>query len=33
LGYEMAMLVKSVRPYLVTPARQAAGAVGGTVGP
>ncbi|MFE5945394.1 roadblock/LC7 domain-containing protein [Streptomyces sp. NPDC056480] len=29
LGYEMAMLVKSVRPYLVTPARQAAGAVGG----
>ncbi|MGR8007134.1 roadblock/LC7 domain-containing protein [Streptomyces hypolithicus] len=26
LGYEMAMLVKSVRPYLVTPARQRAGA-------
>ncbi|MDG9701302.1 roadblock/LC7 domain-containing protein [Streptomyces sp. DH37] len=25
LGYEMAMLVKSVRPYLATPARQAAG--------
>ncbi|MFI5759220.1 roadblock/LC7 domain-containing protein [Streptomyces sp. NPDC051569] len=25
LGYEMAMLVKSVRPYLVTPLRQAAG--------
>ncbi|KAF4410793.1 MULTISPECIES: roadblock/LC7 domain-containing protein [Streptomyces] len=24
LGYEMAMLVKSVRPYLVTPARQSA---------
>lgn len=24
LGYEMAMLVKSVRPYLVTPARQPA---------
>ena len=28
LGYEMAMLVKSVRPYLATPARQAAGATG-----
>ncbi|MET9803641.1 roadblock/LC7 domain-containing protein [Streptomyces sp. NPDC006368] len=28
LGYEMAMLVKSVRPYLVTPARQAAVAPG-----
>ncbi|WP_267241994.1 roadblock/LC7 domain-containing protein [Streptomyces sp. PR69] len=28
LGYEMAMLVKSVRPYLVTPARQSAGAPG-----
>lgn len=27
LGYEMAMLVKSVRPYLVTPARQRAGSV------
>ncbi|MBQ0866657.1 roadblock/LC7 domain-containing protein [Streptomyces smyrnaeus] len=26
LGYEMAMLVKSVRPYLVTPARQSSGA-------
>ncbi|MFJ6695221.1 roadblock/LC7 domain-containing protein [Streptomyces sp. NPDC091272] len=26
LGYEMAMLVKSVRPYLVTPVRQRAGA-------
>jgi predicted regulator of Ras-like GTPase activity (Roadblock/LC7/MglB family) len=26
LGYEMAMLVKSVRPYLVTPARHAVGA-------
>ena len=26
LGYEMAMLVKSVRPYLATPARQPAGA-------
>ncbi|MGP3981627.1 roadblock/LC7 domain-containing protein [Streptomyces sp. KR80] len=26
LGYEMAMLVKSVRPYLGTPARQAVGA-------
>jgi hypothetical protein len=26
LGYEMTMLVKSVRPYLMTPARQAAGA-------
>jgi predicted regulator of Ras-like GTPase activity (Roadblock/LC7/MglB family) len=26
LGYEMAMLVKSVRPYLVTPARRPAGA-------
>ncbi|MFH0241576.1 roadblock/LC7 domain-containing protein [Streptomyces sp. HK10] len=25
LGYEMAMLVKSVRPYLATPARQPAG--------
>ncbi|KIF71332.1 dynein regulation protein LC7 [Streptomyces sp. AcH 505] len=25
LGYEMAMLVKSVRPYLATPVRQAAG--------
>ncbi|MFD3515576.1 roadblock/LC7 domain-containing protein [Streptomyces sp. NPDC058657] len=25
LGYEMAMLVKSVRPYLATPARQRAG--------
>jgi len=25
LGYEMAMLVKSVRPYLATPARQSAG--------
>ena len=25
LGYEMAMLVKSVRPYLATPARQVAG--------
>ncbi|NGO68424.1 roadblock/LC7 domain-containing protein [Streptomyces boncukensis] len=25
LGYEMGMLVKSVRPYLVTPARQPAG--------
>ncbi|MEU7278052.1 roadblock/LC7 domain-containing protein [Streptomyces sp. NPDC045431] len=30
LGYEMAMLVKSVRPYLVTPARQAAAAPGAT---
>jgi predicted regulator of Ras-like GTPase activity (Roadblock/LC7/MglB family) len=29
LGYEMTMLVKSVRPYLVTPARQAAAAPGG----
>ncbi|MCP9943583.1 roadblock/LC7 domain-containing protein [Streptomyces somaliensis] len=28
LGYEMAMLVKSVRPYLVTPARHAAAAPG-----
>src|SRR6478735_3547654 len=26
LGYEMAMLVKSVRPYLMTPLRQPAGA-------
>jgi predicted regulator of Ras-like GTPase activity (Roadblock/LC7/MglB family) len=26
LGYEMAQLVKSVRPYLVTPARQSVGA-------
>ncbi|GGZ63006.1 dynein regulation protein LC7 [Streptomyces inusitatus] len=26
LGYEMAMLVKSVRPYLTTPARQSSGA-------
>jgi predicted regulator of Ras-like GTPase activity (Roadblock/LC7/MglB family) len=26
LGYEMAMLVKSVRPYLATPARQPVGA-------
>ncbi|MFJ2115518.1 MULTISPECIES: roadblock/LC7 domain-containing protein [unclassified Streptomyces] len=25
LGYEMAMLVKSVRPYLITPLRQSAG--------
>ncbi|MFF2520646.1 roadblock/LC7 domain-containing protein [Streptomyces liangshanensis] len=25
LGYEMAMLVKSVRPYLITPLRQVAG--------
>ncbi|MEU9607467.1 roadblock/LC7 domain-containing protein [Streptomyces sp. NPDC048057] len=31
LGYEMAMLVKSVRPYLVTPARKQAG-VAGAVG-
>ncbi|MFJ8647743.1 roadblock/LC7 domain-containing protein [Streptomyces sp. NPDC093546] len=30
LGYEMAMLVKSVRPYLVTPARQAAAVPGAT---
>ncbi len=30
LGYEMAMLVKSVRPYLVTPARQRAGAQSAT---
>ncbi|UUS33856.1 MULTISPECIES: roadblock/LC7 domain-containing protein [Streptomyces] len=28
LGYEMTMLVKSVRPYLVTPARQTAAAPG-----
>ncbi|MDX3855076.1 roadblock/LC7 domain-containing protein [Streptomyces sp. AK02-01A] len=27
LGYEMAMLVKSVRPYLVTPVRHVAGSV------
>ncbi|MEU3603605.1 roadblock/LC7 domain-containing protein [Streptomyces sp. NPDC006798] len=31
LGYEMAMLVKSVRPYLVTPARQRTG-IAGAVG-
>ncbi|MEU6483716.1 roadblock/LC7 domain-containing protein [Streptomyces sp. NPDC046887] len=30
LGYEMTMLVKSVRPYLVTPARHPAAAPGGT---
>lgn len=30
LGYEMAMLVKSVRPYLMTPVRQAAGVPGAT---
>jgi predicted regulator of Ras-like GTPase activity (Roadblock/LC7/MglB family) len=29
LGYEMAQLVKSVRPYLGTPVRQAAGNTGG----
>ncbi|RDG37764.1 roadblock/LC7 domain-containing protein [Streptomyces corynorhini] len=29
LGYEMAMLVKSVRPYLVTPLRQGAGTAPG----
>lgn len=32
LGYEMAQLVKSVRPFLVTPARQP-GAATGTTGP
>ncbi|MFE7129860.1 roadblock/LC7 domain-containing protein [Streptomyces sp. NPDC057638] len=32
LGYEMAMLVKSVRPYLTTPARQSAGAAPGSAG-
>lgn len=30
LGYEMTMLVKSVRPYLMTPVRQAAGSPGAT---
>lgn len=30
LGYEMTMLVKRVRPYLVTPARQAVAAPGAT---
>ncbi|WP_328321111.1 roadblock/LC7 domain-containing protein [Streptomyces sp. NBC_00388] len=30
LGYEMAMLVKSVRPYLVTPARSRVGASSAT---
>ncbi|MFE7575602.1 roadblock/LC7 domain-containing protein, partial [Streptomyces sp. NPDC057521] len=28
LGYEMTMLVKSVRPYLMTPVRQTAGTPG-----
>jgi predicted regulator of Ras-like GTPase activity (Roadblock/LC7/MglB family) len=32
LGYEMAMLVKSVRPYLTTPVRQPAGAPGAATG-
>ncbi|MCI3225061.1 roadblock/LC7 domain-containing protein [Streptomyces sp. NP-1717] len=32
LGYEMAMLVKSVRPYLATPARQAAGTTSSVTG-
>jgi predicted regulator of Ras-like GTPase activity (Roadblock/LC7/MglB family) len=32
LGYEMAQLVKSVRPFLITPARQP-GAATGTTGP
>jgi hypothetical protein len=32
LGYEMAQLVKSVRPYLSTPARQEAAAFPGALG-
>ncbi|MGW7412587.1 roadblock/LC7 domain-containing protein [Streptomyces sp. NPDC054863] len=32
LGYEMAMLVKSVRPYLATPARQRAGSTANAPG-
>ncbi|MGW6741260.1 roadblock/LC7 domain-containing protein [Streptomyces sp. NPDC055025] len=32
LGYEMAMLVKSVRPYLATPLRQTAGSTPGAPG-
>jgi predicted regulator of Ras-like GTPase activity (Roadblock/LC7/MglB family) len=32
LGYEMAQLVKSVRPFLATPARQTGGATPGPVG-
>ncbi|MFI0982154.1 roadblock/LC7 domain-containing protein [Streptomyces sp. NPDC021093] len=32
LGYEMAMLVKSVRPYLATPARQRAGSAANAPG-
>ncbi|MER7999998.1 roadblock/LC7 domain-containing protein [Streptomyces sp. NPDC095613] len=32
LGYEMAMLVKSVRPYLVTPLRQGVGSAPGGPG-
>jgi predicted regulator of Ras-like GTPase activity (Roadblock/LC7/MglB family) len=32
LGYEMAMLIKSVRPYLATPARHEAPAGPGIVG-
>jgi predicted regulator of Ras-like GTPase activity (Roadblock/LC7/MglB family) len=33
LGYEMAQLVKSVRPFLVTPARKQGSAIQGPVGP
>lgn len=32
LGYEMAMMVKSVRPYLATPLRQVAGSTPGAMG-
>lgn len=32
LGYEMAQLVKSVRPFLATPARQPGGAMQGSLG-